>query len=40
MIKSMEAAPNLFTKAPNNPFTIIKREREMREPGTDLQGWD
>ena len=31
IIKSMEAAPHPFTKDPNNPFTILKKEREARE---------
>ena len=40
IIKSMEAAPHPFTNDPNNPFTIVKREREekereMREADTD-----
>jgi hypothetical protein len=34
-IKSMEALTNPFTRDPNNPFTILKREREMREVDTN-----
>ncbi len=29
----MEAPVNPFTNDPNNPFTILKREREAREDG-------
>ena len=35
IIKSMEAAPHPFTNDPNNPFTILKREREIREAGEE-----
>ena len=40
IIKSMEAAPHPFTTDPNNPFTLLKKEREekereMREADTD-----
>ena len=34
-IRSMEAPVNPFTNDPNNPFTILKREREMREAETN-----
>ena len=34
-IRSVEAPPNPFIKDPNNPFNILKREREMREVDTD-----
>ncbi len=34
-IRSMEAEPHPFTNDPNNPFTILKREREMREADTN-----
>ena len=34
-IRSMEAPVNPFTTDPNNPFTILKKERENREAGTD-----
>ena len=35
IIKSMEAAPHPFTNDPNNPWTILKREREIREAGEE-----
>ena len=40
IIRSMEAAPHPFTTDPNNPFTLLKKEREekereMREADTD-----
>ena len=34
-IRSMDAPVNPFTNDPNNPFTILKREREIREAATD-----
>ncbi len=32
-IRSMQAPPNPFINDPNNPFNILKREREIREAG-------
>ena len=34
-IRSMEAPVNPFTNDPNNPFMILKREREIREAGEE-----
>ena len=33
--RSMDAPVNPFTNDPTNPFTILKREREIREAATD-----
>jgi hypothetical protein len=33
IIKAMEGPQSPFINDPNNPFTILKREREIREAG-------